>query len=318
MTGRIAPWLWTLAILAVLAVPPLLQSARLLDLVIQIVILGLFATAVNLLIGYTGMVTFGHAMFYASGAYGFALLMRQGSFSVPMAMALATGASALLSVVVSLVCIKTREIYFALLTLAIQMMFYNTVLSWQDLTGGDQGLTGGFPRPPFFGFDFAQANDMYLFIVIVVAICLALMWHLTESPFGHGLRMVRDNASRAEYLGMNVKRYRLAAFVLAACFASIAGSLMSLYVSAAYPNFGYWTMSGEAIFVIMLGGLTSFLGPMAGATLVTLLNHAVTAYTAYYGLVFGTVVLLFALGLRRGVLDIVVERLAQSRSSSPR
>lgn len=307
-----------LVAIALLAVPPLLGSPRVLDMVIQVAILGLFATAVNLLIGYAGMVTFGHALFYASGAYGFALLMRQGGFSIPVAMLLATACSGAIAVVVSLVCIKTKEIYFSLLTLAIQMMFYNTLLSWQDLTGGDQGLTGGFPRPPLLGLDFARPNDVYVFVVVVVLACLALLWHLTESPFGHGLRMVRDNAARVECLGLSVRRYRLAAFVIAACFASIAGSLMALYVSAAYPNFGYWTMSGEAIFVIMLGGLGSFLGPMAGAAMVTLLNHFVTAHTAYYGLVFGTVILAFALGLRRGVLDIAFERLAALRAGPAR
>ena len=304
---------WVIGAFAVLAALPALTDTRIvLDLVIHIAILGLFATAVNLLIGYTGMVTFGHAMFYASGAYGLALLMRSGGFSVPAAMAISVLASAAISLPVAVVCIKAREIYFALLTLAIQMMFYNTILSWQDLTGGDQGLTGGFAKPPFLGIDLTNPNHAYLFITGVTVLSLGLLWHITKSPFGHALRMIRDNASRVEFLGLNVRAYRLAAFVIAAAFASVAGALMSLYVSAAYPNFGYWTMSGEAIFVIMLGGLNTFLGPMAGAVILSLLNHFVTAYTKYYGLVLGIIILAYVLALRKGLLDFALERFRDS------
>ena len=133
-------WAWMAGGIAVLAlVPVLVPSALVRDLIIHSAILGLFATSVNLLIGYTGLVSFGQAMFYACGAYSFALLMRTGAVPVPAALALSVLASALLALVVGLVCTKTREIYFALLTLAIQMMFYNTILSWQAFTGGDQG-----------------------------------------------------------------------------------------------------------------------------------------------------------------------------------
>ena len=307
-------WAWMAGGIAVLAlVPVLVPSALVRDLIIHSAILGLFATSVNLLIGYTGLVSFGQAMFYACGAYSFALLMRTGAVPVPAALALSVLASALLALVVGLVCTKTREIYFALLTLAIQMMFYNTILSWQAFTGGDQGLTGGFAKPVFLGIDLARSSHVYLFITTVVVLSLGLLWHITKSPFGYALRMIRDNPTRVEFLGLDVPRYRLVAFVISSAVASIAGALMALYVSAAYPNFGYWTMSGEAIFVIMLGGLNTFLGPMAGAVILSLLNHFVTAHTKYYGLVLGVIILFYALVLRKGLLDIVLERLREAR-----
>ncbi len=306
--------LWMAAAIVVLAiVPAVVPSALVRDLIIHSAILGLFATSVNLLIGYTGLVSFGQAMFYASGAYGFALLMRTGAFPVPAAMALAVAGSALMALVVGLVCTKTREIYFALLTLAIQMMFYNTILSWQDVTGGDQGLTGGFAKPPFLGIDLGQPGHVYTFIVVVVVLALGFLWHITKSPFGHALRMVRDNAARVEFLGLDVRALRLVAFVISSAVASVAGALMALYVSAAYPNFGYWTMSGEAIFVIMLGGLNTFLGPLLGAVILSLLNHFVTAHTKYYGLVLGVIILFYALVLRKGLLDILLERVREAR-----
>lgn len=319
MMARLSTTTWPSVLVALLVLallPALIDSRMVLDLVIHVAILGLFATAVNLLIGYAGLVSFGHAMFFASGAYGFGLLMQSGSWSIPSAMAVAVLGSAAIALVVGIICTKTKEVYFTFLTLAIQMMFYSTILSWQAVTGGDQGLTGGMPKPVFLGIDLSDANQTYYFITGVVVVSLGMLWHLTRSPFGYALRMVRDNPARVEFLGMNVRAYRLAAFVIAAAFASVAGALMCLYVSAAYPNFGYWTMSGEAIFMIMLGGINTFLGPVVGAVILTLLNHFVTAHTRYYGFVLGTIVLLYVLVLRKGLLDILVERFQQWRERS--
>lgn len=306
---------WIVGAFVVLAAVPSVTVSRLvLDMVIHIAILGLFATSLNLLIGYTGLVAFGHGMFYGSGAYGFGLLMQAGAYSVPMALLIAVLGSALISLVVGLICTKTKEVYFSFLTLAIQMMFYNTILSWRTLTGGDQGLMGGFKKPIFLGIDLSNQDHVYWFITAAVILSLGVLWHITKTPFGYSLRMIRDNSARVEFLGMNAGAYRLAAFVIASAFASLAGALMSLYVSAAYPNFAYWTMSGEGIFVIMLGGLNTFLGPLVGAGILTLLNHFVTEHTKYYGLVLGVIILFYVLALRKGLLDIIVERFQASRS----
>lgn len=306
---------WVVVALVVLAIlPTVIGSRMVLDMIINIAILGLFATSLNLLIGYTGMVSFGHAMFYASGAYGFGLLMQTGQYSILSAMAISVLGSAGIALIVGIVCTKTKEVYFSFLTLAIQMMFYSSIITWKDVTGGDQGLMGGFTKAPFLGIDLTNQDHAFVFITSVVVISLGLLWHITKTPFGYALRMIRDNAARVEFLGMNVQAYRLAAFVLASAFGSISGVLMSLYVTGAYPNFGYWTMSGEAIFVIMLGGLSTFLGPLVGAGMLTLLNHYVTEFTEYYGLVLGTVILLYVLGLRKGLLDILVERYQAMRS----
>lgn len=306
---------WIVGAFVVLAaVPSVTVSRMVLDMVIHIAILGLFATSLNLLIGYTGLVAFGHGMFYGSGAYGFGLLMQAGAYSVPMALSIAVLGSALISLVVGLICAKTKEVYFSFLTLAIQMMFYNTILNWRTLTGGDQGLMGGFKKPIFLGIDLSNQDHIYWFITGVVILSLGVLWHITKTPFGYALRMIRDNSARVEFLGMNAGAYRLAAFVIASSVASLAGALMSLYVSAAYPNFAYWTMSGEGIFVIMLGGLNTFLGPLVGAGILTLLNHFVTDHTKYYGLVLGVIILFYVLALRKGLLDIIVERFQASRS----
>jgi branched-chain amino acid transport system permease protein len=306
---------WVVAVLIVLTVLPwVINSRMVLDIIVQVAILGLFATSLNLLIGYTGLVSFGHAMFYASGAYGFGLLMQTGQFSIPVAMITTVLGSALISLVVGLVCTKTKEVYFSFLTLAISMMFYSLIITWKDITGGDQGLMGGFAKPVFLGIDLTNQDHSFYFITMVVTLSLGLLWHITKTPFGYALRMIRDNSTRVEFLGMNAQGYRLAAFVIAASFASVSGALMSSYVSGAYPNFGYWTMSGEAIFVIMLGGLNTFLGPVVGALILTLLNHFVTEFTKYYGLVLGAIILFYVLVLRKGLLDILVTRARDWRS----
>jgi branched-chain amino acid transport system permease protein len=145
---------------------------------------------------------------------------------------------------------------------------------------------------------------------------LLLMRQIAQSPFGYTLRMIRDNATRASFIGIDVWRAKLKIFVLAALFASTGGIIMSLFVSGAYPEFAYWTISGEGIFINMLGGVTTFLGPMVGTVLLLILNDTVTRLTEHYGIVLGIVILFFALGLRKGLMDFAVEWYEQRRDST--
>jgi branched-chain amino acid transport system permease protein len=199
--------------------------------------------------------------------------------------------------------VRLKEIYFAFITLAFQMFIHSIILTWVSLTGGDQGLRGGIPRPVFLGVDLNDGRALYAACVCVFIACLVLMRQVSQSPFGYTLRMIRDNPARANFLGVNVPRVKLGIFVIAGAIASVSGIMLALFVSGAYPEFGFWTTSGEAIFMIMLGGTQLFLGPLVGALLLQLLNHFVTVYTEYHGLVLGSVILLIVLGLRQGVAD---------------
>lgn len=296
------------AALTLLALLPLVfPSKALVDFLIRGSALALFATSLNLLVGYGGMVSFGHGMFFGLGAYSFALLMQRTGMPIPAAFALALIMCAALAFMVGIICVRLKEIYFAFLTLAFQMLVHSVIILWVPLTGGDQGLRGGIPRPPFLGINLANQMHLYLMSCTLLITGLVLMHHLVQSPFGYTLRMIRDNAARASFLGVAVLRVRLTAFVLAGVFAGIGGVIMSLFVSGAYPEFAYWTISGEGIFMIMLGGLNSFLGPVVGTVILLVLNDFVTRVTEYYGLTLGAVILLFALGLRRGLLDAVVD-----------
>lgn len=295
------------ALILLASLPLVFPSKALIDFMIRGAALTLFATSLNMLIGYGGMVSFGHGMFFGLGAYSFGLLMQRTGMPIPAAFAITLVICALSAVAVGLICVRLKEIYFAFLTLAFQMLVHSLIILWVPLTGGDQGLRGGIPRPPFLGVDLANQMHLYLVSCTLLVVGLVLMHHIVESPLGYTLRMIRDNAARAGFLGIEVLRVRLTVFVFAGVFAGVGGVIMSLFVSGAYPEFAYWTISGEGVFIIMLGGLTAFLGPTLGTAILLLLNDFVTKFTEHYGLTLGIVILLFALGLRRGLLDFLID-----------
>ena len=306
-----------LAAFAVLAILPLFFSSKaLLDFVIRCSALGLFATSLNLLVGYTGMISFGHGMFFGLGAYGYGLIMQRTGVPIPVAFVATLAITAIVATVIGAICVRLKEIYFAFVTLAFQMLIHSTILSWASLTGGDQGLRGGIPRPVFLGIDLSDHVHLYVTSCALLVIGLLAMRQIAQSPFGYTLRMIRDNATRASFIGIDVWRAKLTIFVLAALFASTGGIVMALFVSGAYPEFAYWTISGEGIFINMLGGVTTFLGPMVGTVLLLILNDTVTRLTEYYGIVLGIVILFFAIGLRKGLMDFVVEWYGQRRDET--
>ena len=305
------------AAFAVLAALPFLFSSKaLIDFVIRCAAFGLFATSLNLLVGYTGMISFGHGMFFGLGAYGFGLIMQRTGVPIPVAFIGTLLITTLVAAVIGAICVRLKEIYFAFVTLAFQMLIHSTILSWTSLTGGDQGLRGGIPRPVFLGIDLSNQMHLYIVSCALLVSGLLLMRQIAQSPFGYTLRMIRDNASRASFIGIDVWRAKLTIFVLAALFASTGGIIMSLFVSGAYPEFAYWTISGEGIFINMIGGVTTFLGPMVGTVLLLILNDTVTRLTEHYGIVLGIVILFFAIGLRRGLMDFVVEWYEQRRDGA--
>lgn len=290
-------------------VPQVVPSKAFQDFVIRCASMALFATSLNLLVGYTGLTSFGHGMFYGLGTYSFALLMQRTSLSLPLALVLTLLLTAGAATLIGAICIRLRLIYFAFVTLAMQMLMHALVISLIDLTGGDQGLQGGIPRRVVAGIDLGIQQNLYLASGVVLVVGLVLMRQIVGSSFGTSLRMIRDNETRAAFLGVVVWRVKLTVFVLSAVFASLGGVVMSLFVSGAYPELINWPISGDAIFAIVMGGIGSFLGPTVGTMILLLLNDVVTRHTQYYGLALGIIILGFALGLRRGVLDFVSERL---------
>jgi len=294
------------------------ESGTFREMIVRLCSIGLFAVSLNLLVGYAGLLSFGHALFLGLGAYTFALLLQRGAVGIPVAILATLTLTLIAATAIGAICTRLTHIYFAFLTLAIQMLFYSLLIAWSGLTGGEQGLIGGVPMPPFLGIDLKNPSQYFMFNVVVFVASLLALRRVVLSPFGAALRMIRDNPQRAIALGVDVPRTKLTAFVIASMFSSIAGILLSLYVSGAYPNFAHWTMSAEGLFMIMLGGARVFLGPVVGAVLLLILETVVNAFTRQHGFFVGATILIFALGLRRGILDVAIDRWGRwKRGRSP-
>lgn len=287
---------------------------------------GLFATgllvmSLHLLIGYTGLVSFGHAAYFASGGYLFGILLQNPGFiatfgagSVPMATLLAMLGTGAFAFVVGLICARLSEIYFAFLTLAFQMLLVSIIQGMVHITGGDQGLTGGIPRPEFLGLDLVHSKDRYVFAAVLFVAGVLAIRLVTLSSFGATLRMIRDNERRTAFLGVNTYAAKVLAFTIAGSVAALGGVILAVVTSAAYPEWAGWAASGEAIFMIMLGGLHSFYGPLVGVIAMRVVNDVTLLYTTHTHLTKGLAILFVVLVLRRGIVDWIMDILRDRRT----
>lgn len=287
-------------IVAVLATLPfILAPAPLLNMQ-SAVGLALFACATNLLIGYGGLVSFGQGAFYGIGTYVVALgwLHLHASFWVTLVCAPVIGAAAALAV--GLLALRTRRLYFALLTLAVSQLLYVVVQQQERFTGGANGVFGAI-LPAFL----VNPADGYWFTLAVAVIGLLVLWRITRSPFGMTLRAIRENRERAAALGVNVFRHQLLAFVISGFFCALAGVLFVVYDQSANPNVFNWTESGYPIFMAVLGGQFTFLGPALGALIYEQARDVLLASFTDSQLVFGLVLLLVILTAPDGVAGLL-------------
>jgi branched-chain amino acid transport system permease protein len=313
---------WGLLLAAVAAALPLVYpSTFLLNVGPQILVMGLFAMSLNLLIGYTGMVSFGHAAYFGVGAYTLGILLQKTGVGLAAGLALAVVVSGAVALLFGFFCVRLGTIYFSMLTLAFAQIVYTIIIRWTALTGGDQGLIGGIRVAPIevgpWSFAPRAPLPFYYLTLVVTAAAFVVGRVLVDSPWGLLLRAVRDNAGRVEFLGASERGVRLAAFAVAGGFAGLAGALMALYVGGAYPDFVYWTKSAEPIFMVLVGGMSTFLGPLAGAAILVTLTAVITKYTSLWGLVLGAILLAFTLFLKVGILDFVVLRRAGRAAPVP-
>ena len=285
----------------------------------EILILGLFAMSFNLLYGYMGQISFGHAAFFGVGAYATAMLFVAlktpgGDIGmIPFLLSLVVGPliAAVAAVIVGFFCVRLTGIYFAMLSLAFGELLFYIVFSWYSFTKGDDGIQGLLP-PAFFQ---EPIHFYYLTLAIVVG-ALLLMWRIAESPFGYIMRTLRDNQRRAAFLGINVRLHMLANFVIAGSFAGLAGALWGPFSRSVNPGLLGWQESGIAVFMTLIGGAGSFVGPIVGSVIYTLLQAVVKMHTVYWPLTIGTIILLIVLFAPGGVLGIVEKRLKSRRTKS--
>jgi branched-chain amino acid transport system permease protein len=288
----------------------------------QIAIYSLFAMSLNLLLGTTGLVSFGHAAYFGIGSYGCGILMKTVGVPFWLAFPAAGLIAAGFALVFGFFCVRLTKIYFAMLTLAFAQIVWAICFKWNDLTGGDQGLPD-VPFPdlawmgslPGFG-SFRIGELFYLLTLALVVLCIAALRRLTLSPFGRVLTTIRENPERAAFIGVNVRGYELAAFAIAGGFAGLSGALFGIFNRGVFADFVFWSKSADVMIMTILGGMHHFWGPAVGALVLTLLNQQITAYTQYWPLVLGTilVVLLFAFpGGILGALDALFVRFVKRR-----
>ncbi len=280
----------------------------------EILILGLFAMSFNLIYGYMGQISFGHAAFFGLGSYATAILFREFSggtggiatWQFLAALAVGPPVAALGAFFVGIFVVRLTGIYFAILTLAFGELLFFVVFSWYTFTGGDDGIQRLLP-PPFF----RDANVYYYFTLIIVVLAMLVMWRITRSPFGYVMRAIRENQLRTRFIGINVQRYMLINFVVAGAFAGVAGALWGPFTRSVSPLLLGWQESGIAIFMTLIGGSGFFIGPMAGSLIYTFLQAYVTGFTVYWPLTIGLVILaivLFSPGGVLGLLDVRIGR----------
>ncbi len=311
-----ARYLFYAIIAAAVLLVPAVAGPFLQYLVLNILLLALLAVSFNLLFGMTGLLSFGQGAFYAGGAYAAALALRAG---VPLLWSTLLGAlaAAVLAAVLGAFCVRHTRVYFSMLTLAFGMLVYAVVWKWTDVTGGDDGLIGiprgtiGLPGPLNVSLD--PPVRYYLFAAALVLISMAVLYRLSSSPLGLSLRAIRENAERAEFSGIPVRRTIYIAFVAAGLFAGLSGALLAPLEQTVSPSTAHWAKSAEPVMATLIGGPFFFLGPILGAVVYLGLKEIIVRYTEYWLLVFGLVLLGSVISFRGGLVGAAVELLARRR-----
>ncbi len=298
-TDRLARWAWGAGLVFLLAAPfigvyPVFLMTAL--------CFAIFACAFNLLLGYTGLLSFGHAAFMGSAAYATGWLVRSAGWSPELGLLAGVVVAGALGLVVGLIAIRRQGIYFAMVTLAMAQMIYFVCLQ-VPFTGGEDGLQG-VPRGSLFGVLPLQSDLVlyYVVLAIFVAVFLAII-RIVHSPYGQVLKAIRENEPRAISLGYDVDRYKLLAFVLSTAIAGLAGSLKTLVLGFATLSDVHWSLSGEVVLMTLLGGMGTFAGPVVGAvTIIGLQNFLADRVGSWVTVIIGVIFVVCVLAFRKGIV----------------
>jgi len=295
---------------AVLAVLPHLAEPYYVTLVLPAFAYAIALLGFNLLFGTTGLLSFGHALFVAIGAYSTAVLTSKMGVKSFEAIVLVSGTVAVLAAVpVALLSVRYVRIFFGILTLAFGMLFHSFLFKFYDLTGGDTGIR--VLRPTLLGMPFAELDKTafligpfyYACLLLLVLLSLA-MWRVVHSPFGLQLSAIRENPRKAEYLGVRVRLFRFLAFLISAFYCAVGGAILGINTGQADPELAYWTHSGELVFMTVLGGFASFFGPLVGAFAFIFLKSELMGATQYWRFFLGATLALIVIGFPRGLMGV--------------
>ncbi len=298
------------AILIVLALLPPFIGLYQTQLLTYGLIAGIAALGFNLLLGYTGLLSFGHSAFFGIGAYSIAFLLRYlGIRSMETYLAIGLLVAALSSVLLGYICVRLTRIFFGILTLALSQVLYSLALKLFWVTGGTDGLRITRPTLLFGWVEFAGGgsfqrfiNAYYYYVLVIFALCVVLLWMIVHSPFGKALQAIRDNEVRAAFLGLRIRRFRLISFTISGTVTGLAGILWAPLNGLATPDVLYWPFSGEIVFTALLGGFRNFTGPIVGGIVFTYLKTYAVATTEYWQALLGVVLVLLVLVLPTGIV----------------
>lgn len=286
-----------LALLFLLLAPAIIYPV----LIVKVLCFALFACAYNLLLGYTGLLSFGHAVFFGGAAYVAGFALKEWQLPVLLSLALGTLAATLLGWLIGALSIRRQGIYFAMVTLALaQLMFF--LFQQAPFTGGDDGLQG-IPRGQLFGIDLGNDGNLYYLVLTIFVAAFWLIRRAINSPFGQVLKAIRENEARVTSLGYDVDQYKLLAFVLSAGLAGLAGATKTLVFNFASLSDAHWQMSGEVVLMTLLGGMGTVLGPVIGAALVVVLQNELSDKVgSLINVIMGAIFVICVLVFRRGIV----------------
>jgi branched-chain amino acid transport system permease protein len=268
----------------------------------------LFACAFNLLLGYVGLLSFGHALYFGWAGYLAAYAAKVWGLPPEFAVLAGTATAAVLGLIAGVVAIRRQGIYFAMITLALAQMMYLVALR-APMTGGEDGIQA-VPRGRLFGtFDLSNEMTMYAFVVVVVLAAFFLIYRIINSPFGEVLKAIRENEQRAISLGYKTDNYKLVAFMLSATLTGLAGSVKALVFQLASLTDVHWTMSGEVVLMTLVGGLGTIFGPIVGAFLIVAMENYLASFGQWVLVIQGAVFVICVLAFRRGIVGELAARL---------
>jgi len=273
----------------------------------EILIYSIFAIGFNILLGYTGIVSFGHAAFFGVGAYILGFTQIYLTPSAWISISLGVVAAGIVSVGICYLIIKKHGIYFALLTMALGQIFYFMVYRFTEITGGENGLSG--IKPPIvniLGIELNFANSVYFYylVLLIFVIEMLIIWRFINSPFGKVIQGIKENENRMKYLGYNTQKYRVIAFVLSATFSGLAGSLYAIHLRFAFPQLLHWTTSGDVVMIALIGGLKNFFGPILGAAIFILSKDIISSFTDRWMIIMGSIFIFFVILSPEGILGL--------------
>ncbi len=278
----------------------------------EMIIMALFALSLNLILGFGGMVSFGHAAFFGVGAYTVALLMKKAGWPLYLALPAAPVVAAFVAAIIGWFCVRRLGLYFAILTLAFGQLLYMIVFEWYTFTGGDDGIHG-IPRP-----DILSPPNYYLLCLVLFLVCFMIMRMIVNSSFGLSIRTIRENMERAKFIGINVRRYQLINFVIAGAFAGLAGGLLTELNRFAQVDFLHWSKSAEPILAGLVGGMYSLAGPAIGSAILMflkiILQQSSSIMVEMWAIVLGIILLVVVLFAPGGVVGLYERLFRKSQS----